>query len=69
MSRRFRLRTALFFVIVATLGVSACGRRGDLEPAASAAVQKPNNGQPEFHKSVPKIVPPKQSFALDPLLQ
>ncbi len=66
---KFRARNCVSIALVAALGVSACGRRGDLEPPASAALQKTTNGEPEFHKSVPKIIPPKQSFALDPLLQ
>ena len=64
-------RSVLIGAALAALSVSACGRRGDLEPPPDPnAVQKPNDRHNmEVHRPNPKITPPSGSFALDPLLQ
>ena len=68
-----RARRACLFALLAALALSleACGRRGELEPAPDpTAVQKPADpdASPQIHKSIPKIMPPKKPFVLDPLL-
>ncbi len=55
---------------LAALSISACGRRGDLEPPNASATQTPaDNHHLELHHTTQKITPPNTSFALDPLLQ
>jgi predicted small lipoprotein YifL len=62
---------ALAALAALTLGVAGCGRAGDLEPppdATAAAKPADSNGEPQVHKKVPPITPPKGPFILDPLL-
>jgi predicted small lipoprotein YifL len=60
----------LFAAAAIAVSVSACGRRGDLEPPNTRAVQN-DGGKHGFedHRQSQKIKPPKKDFALDPLLQ
>ncbi len=61
---------AALLAVAAALALSACGRRGDLEPPSANAVQTPANKHDiEFHRPSQKITPPKKDFVLDPLLQ
>ena len=73
-SKFCRGRGALYFALATALalGLSACGRRGALEPPPDpSAVHKPaasQNGEPTGHPKIPPITPPKTPFILDPLL-
>jgi predicted small lipoprotein YifL len=61
---------AALLAVAAALALSACGRRGDLEPPSANVVQTPvNKHDIEFHRPSQKIAPPKKDFVLDPLLQ
>jgi predicted small lipoprotein YifL len=61
---------AAFIVAAAVVSLSACGRRGDLEPPTANVVQTPaKNHSFDVHRPSEKITPPKKDFALDPLLQ
>jgi hypothetical protein len=52
------------------LTLSACGRRGDLEPPATASVVQNSNDARNLQRPPnPKITPPHQTFILDPLLK
>jgi predicted small lipoprotein YifL len=62
-------RPVLVVATLAALAVSACGRRGDLEPPNASATQTPANNHALALHRVEKITPQHQSFALDPLLQ
>jgi predicted small lipoprotein YifL len=63
-SRAAVLAAAALFLL------SACGRRGDLEPPVANAVQTPaKNHSFDVHRPSEKITPPKKDFTLDPLLQ
>ena len=61
---------ALALVALIAFGASGCGRRGPLEPPPDPnAVVKPDDpNHPQIHHKPPPIVPPKDSFILDPLL-
>lgn len=61
---------SLALLAALSLSVAACGRRGELEPAidASATPKPASTEEPQIHKAIPKIVPPKKPFVLDPLL-
>lgn len=59
----------IVLVAAALLALAGCGRRGDLEAPAAAAVQAPANDGIGVRKTSPKIAPPKKDFVLDPLLQ
>jgi predicted small lipoprotein YifL len=61
---------AFALIALIVVGVSGCGRRGALEPPPDPnAVAKPDDpNHPQVHHKPPKIVPPKDSFVLDPLL-
>jgi predicted small lipoprotein YifL len=67
-----RARRLFPVALLAALAISGCGRRGDLEPPLDAsAAQKSaqsDNGEPQVHKKIPPIAPPKTPFVLDPLL-
>jgi predicted small lipoprotein YifL len=61
---------AALVAAAALVSLSACGRRGDLEPPTANAVQtRAKNPSFEVHRPSEKITPPKKDFALDPLLQ
>ena len=53
----------LAVILAVVLGLSGCGRKGDLEPPPGQALVD-RNGK----KVDPGIAKPKQSFVLDPLL-
>ena len=69
-------RCAVLALAIAALGLSGCGRRGNLEPppgsgqAPAATSQSPVVPGLDGAKGsdVPVITPPKQPFILDPLL-
>ena len=67
-------RRAVPIVLLAALAFAAsgCGRAGPLEPPPDAsALAKPTdsaNAEPQVHKKIPPITPPKTPFVLDPLL-
>ncbi len=70
-----RCRAAALAALVA-FGAAACGRIGPLEPPPDANAPKPAATTPEESAGtaigkpkIPPIVPPKQSFILDPLLK
>jgi len=65
------------FVTAIALGLSACGRKGPLDPPPSAAVPPPPAASAADASGAPAPVAPspppaasqKKSFILDPLLQ
>ena len=72
--RPVRARRAIPFALLTALALAAsgCGRAGPLEPppdaSAAAKPADPSNGEPQVHKKIPPITPPKTPFVLDPLL-
>lgn len=60
--RRVILRAALAAVLISTVGLSACGRKGPLEPPPSAAVNEDPDGNPNDAGK------PNRGFPLDFLL-
>ena len=83
MTRKAVLRCAALAALVAAMGLSGCGRRGDLEPAPDSGVsarqarQQASQTNPapattiDGTKPAPRtggVVPPKDPFVLDPLL-
>ena len=69
-------RRALALAATAALVLAGCGRMGPLEPPPDAnAPPKPTPTtseqalNPQFKKTIPPIVAPKQPFFLDPLLK
>ncbi len=70
LSRRVRMGAALSVVLV-SLSVAGCGRRGRLEPPPDPSAPPRNEVTKQgFHKRPrnPPITPPHDSFILDPLL-
>ena len=61
--RRMVFRAALVVVLLSAAGLSACGRKGALEPPPNAQVTQPQDG-----KANPKDQKPNRPFALDFLL-
>jgi len=61
--RRRVFRAALAVVLLSAVGLSACGRKGALEPPPSAQVAPPEDG-----KANPKDQKPDRPFALDFLI-
>ena len=66
-------RAALIGAALFALGLEGCGRAGPLEPPPDPnAIAKPAEPEdpthPQVHHKPKPIVPPKQSFFLDPLL-
>jgi len=74
---RLSVRFALVVLIAAALGLSACGRKGPLDPPPTAAAPPPPaasaadaSGAPATgNPSAPPVPTQKKSFILDPLLQ
>lgn len=69
-SRRVRMGAALCAVVL-SLSVAGCGRRGRLEPAPDPnAPPRSDVTKQGVHRRPknPRIVPPHDSFILDPLL-
>ena len=69
-SRRVRMGAA-FCVVLLSLSVAGCGRRGRLEPAPDPnAPPRSDVTKQGVHRRPknPPIVPPHDSFILDPLL-
>lgn len=62
--RRIVFRVAVAAVMVAALGLSACGRKGALEPPPGSAVTQTTDGKP----ANPGPQRPQRSFFLDGLL-
>jgi predicted small lipoprotein YifL len=60
-------RIALAGVLIAALGLSACGRKGPLEAPPGAAVTNNDNATAEAKD--PNAGKPKGSFVLDPLVR
>ena len=66
--RRTAARALLAVVLVAAVGLTACGRKGPLEaPPSAAAAAAANPADPDAPKD-PGIQPPDKRFVLDPLL-
>jgi predicted small lipoprotein YifL len=65
--RRFISRALIAGVLVAAVGLSACGRRGALDPPPSAAAKAAPtaDGKPPPDRGITK---PDRPFVLDPLL-
>jgi len=74
---RLSVRFALAVLVAAALGLSACGRKGPLDPPPSAAVPPPPAASAADASGAPATANPaappapsqKKSFFLDPLLQ
>jgi len=71
---RLSVRFALALLVTAALGLSACGRKGPLDPPPSAAVPPPPPASAADASGAPATANPaapnqKKSFILDPLLQ
>jgi len=78
---RLSVRFALAVLVAAALGLSACGRKGPLDPPPSAAVPPPPSASAADASLTPATAPAtanpeappaltqKKSFILDPLLQ
>ncbi|HKM87114.1 MAG TPA: lipoprotein [Xanthobacteraceae bacterium] len=74
---RLSVRFALAVLVAAALGLSACGRKGPLDPPPSAAVPPPPAASAADASGAPATAAPaappaptqKKSFILDPLLQ
>jgi len=72
---RLSVRIALAVLVTAiALGLSACGRKGPLDPPPSAAVPPPPAASAADPAGAPATANPpaptqKKSFLLDPLLQ
>ena len=60
-------RIALAGLLVGALALSACGRKGPLEPPPGAAVSKDDNAAAV--EKDPKAGKPNRSFLLDPLIR
>jgi len=56
------MRLILPLLVVAALGLSACGQRGPLEPPPGAPPKA------EAQKTRDRGAPPRERFILDPLL-
>mgnify|MGYP001028702242 CR=1 FL=1 len=65
MNSPFSFRLAIAAVIVASLALAGCGRKGPLEAPGAAATQV--DGQAEAPADAPKK--PDRHFILDPLVQ
>ena len=78
LSDRRGARLAVALVMVAALGLAACGRKGPLELPPNAAIDQPatpdqavQSVQPDGNGPVPPVTnaqPPKKHFFLDWLL-
>jgi predicted small lipoprotein YifL len=75
---RLSIRFALVVLIAAALGLSACGRKGALDPPPNASAPPPPpaasaadaSGAPATaNPAAPPAATQKKSFILDPLLQ
>jgi predicted small lipoprotein YifL len=62
------VRAALAGVLIAAFALSACGRRGSLEPPPNAAAVCGDESAAAVAKD-PKAGRPNRSFVLDPLVQ
>ena len=62
--RRFVSRALIAGALVATLGLTACGRKGPLAPPPAATAKAADPGKP----NAPKDHGPTKPFILDPLL-
>ncbi|HZP18794.1 MAG TPA: lipoprotein [Bauldia sp.] len=59
-------KAAVCGLVLAALTLSACGRKGPLEPPPGAAVTKPDPSDPAT--ADPTVKKPDRHFVLDPLL-
>ena len=67
-SRPNLCRALVFALVVASVGLTGCGRRGALEPPSAAATTQPS--QPgQTAKPAQNPPPPDRPFVLDPLLR
>lgn len=65
--RRIVYKAALAVVLVSAVALSACGRKGALEPPPGAAAVS-NDGADGSDAEKAKPAKPKRSFILDPLI-
>jgi predicted small lipoprotein YifL len=66
--RRFLSRVLIAGILVAAVGLAACGRRGPLEPPPSAAATTTVPDDGKAPPPDPGITKPDRPFVLDPLL-
>lgn len=63
-------KTGLVVLLIAAMGISACGRKGDpLKPSVSAAKQAKEDGRPAPATPIPNEQNAGKRFVLDGLLE